>query len=53
MRPYIEENRDFIDAVQQGNPPAPGLDEAVAAHRVVDACYRSAGAGGGPISLAS
>ncbi|MGA2211105.1 MAG: Gfo/Idh/MocA family oxidoreductase [Acidimicrobiales bacterium] len=53
VRPYIEENRDFIDAVQQGNPPAPGLDEAVAAHRVVDACYRSAGAGGGPISLAS
>jgi predicted dehydrogenase len=53
VRPYIEENRDFIGAVQEGNAPAPGLDEAVAAHRVVDACYRSADAGGGPINPAS
>jgi predicted dehydrogenase len=53
VRPYIEENRDFVDALVEGTAPSPGLDEAVTAHRVVDACYRSAASGGGPVSPSS
>jgi predicted dehydrogenase len=53
VRPYVEENRGFIDCVTQARAPSPGLDEALAAHRVVDACYRSAAAGGVPVSPAS
>jgi predicted dehydrogenase len=52
VRPYLEENLDFVRAVLGGTPPVPGLAEAVAAHRVVDACYRSAADGGAPITLA-
>jgi predicted dehydrogenase len=47
---YIEENRNFVSAVVNGTGPFPGLDEAVAAHRVVDACYRSAESGGCPVN---
>jgi len=50
VRPYIEENRAFVDAVLGGSTPHPGLDEAIAAHRVVDACYRSAAAGGSVVA---
>jgi myo-inositol 2-dehydrogenase/D-chiro-inositol 1-dehydrogenase len=53
VRPYIEENRDFVDAVVGGSVPSPGLDEAVAAHRVVDACYRSAASAGIPVNPAT
>jgi predicted dehydrogenase len=53
VRPYIEENRDFVDAVVSGRAPSPGLGEAIAAHRVVDACYRSAAGGGLPVSPTS
>jgi myo-inositol 2-dehydrogenase/D-chiro-inositol 1-dehydrogenase len=52
VRPYLEENRSFVDAITKGEAPAPGLTEALAAHRVVDACYRSAATGGAPMSLA-
>lgn len=46
VRAYAEEDRAFVDSVVAGSVPAPGLDEALAAHRVVDAWYRSAAAGG-------
>jgi predicted dehydrogenase len=51
VRPYIEENRDFLNAVRDGTPPVPGLAEAVVAHQVVDACYRSAADGGALVTL--
>jgi predicted dehydrogenase len=50
IRPYIEENRRFIDTLVAGTVPWPGLGEALAAHAVVDACYRSAADGGGPVA---
>jgi predicted dehydrogenase len=53
VRAYIEETGDFVHAVLNGTPPSPGLAEAVTAHRVVDACYRSAESGGAPISPAT
>jgi predicted dehydrogenase len=53
VRAYVEADRAFIDAVTAGRSPAPGLDVALEAHRLVDAAYRSAGGGGEPISLAS
>jgi predicted dehydrogenase len=49
VRPYIEENRRFVDAVVAGSVPWPGLGDALAAHGVVDACYLSAAAGGAPV----
>jgi predicted dehydrogenase len=51
VRTYAEADRAFVDAVASGQPPAPGLAEAVMAHRLVDAAYRSADAGGVPVSL--
>lgn len=50
VRPYVEENRDFVESLARGDAPAPGLGEALSAHRVVDACYRSAEQGGAPLS---
>jgi predicted dehydrogenase len=50
---YVEADRAFIDAVTAGLPPAPGLDVALEAHRLVDAAYRSAAAGGAPIAVSS
>jgi UDP-N-acetylglucosamine 3-dehydrogenase len=49
IRPYVEENRAYLDAVVEGRAPEPGLDEALAAHRIVDAWYRSAAAAGASI----
>lgn len=49
VRPYVEENRAFVEAVVEGGTPSPGLDDALAAHRVVDACYRSARGGAVPV----
>jgi myo-inositol 2-dehydrogenase / D-chiro-inositol 1-dehydrogenase len=46
LRSYTEADRAFVEAVTNGRPPEPGLAEALAAHRVVDAAYRSAAAGG-------
>ena len=42
---YAEANRAFLDAVAEGRPPAPSLAEALAAHRLADAVYRSASEG--------
>jgi predicted dehydrogenase len=51
VRTYAEADRAFVDAVVAGRPPAPSLDDALVAHRLVDAAYRSADAGGVPIRL--
>lgn len=43
----------FVDAVAAGRPARPDFFVAVEAHRLCDAAYRSAAAGGHPISLKS
>ncbi len=48
---YVEADRAFADAIRDGMPPGPDLAEAVVAHQLVDASYRSAAAHGGPISI--
>jgi predicted dehydrogenase len=53
VRSYAAADRSFIDAVTANLPPAPGLDVALEAHRLVDAAYRSADAGGTPIEVSS
>ena len=50
--PYAVQARAFLDALASGAPAFPGLDVAVEAHRVADAVYRSAAAGGAPLPLA-
>jgi predicted dehydrogenase len=52
VRAYAEADRAFVDAVTGGRPPEPSLDDAVVAHRLVDAAYRSADGGGVPVTLA-
>lgn len=52
VSPYVEADRAFVDAVVAGRDPAPTLDDALTAHRLVDAAYRSARDGGRPIALA-
>ncbi len=52
VRAYVEADRAFVDAVTGGRAPEPGLDVALAAHRLVDAAYRSAADGGVPIDVA-
>jgi predicted dehydrogenase len=51
VRGYVAADRDFVDAVAAGTRPEPGLQEALVAHHLVDAAYRSAAAGGTPVSL--
>jgi predicted dehydrogenase len=51
IRAYVEADRAFLDAVATGTAPEPGLDVALAAHRLVDAAYRSAALGGDPVDL--
>jgi UDP-N-acetylglucosamine 3-dehydrogenase len=53
VRTYVEADRAFLDAVTAGLPPEPGLDVALEAHRLVDAAYRSAAAGGAPMGVPS
>lgn len=50
LRAYVEADRAFLDAVIDGTAPAPGLGEALVAHQLVDAAYRSA-AEGAPVVL--
>jgi predicted dehydrogenase len=45
-------HRAFAQSVAAGTPPSPGLQDALAAHRVVEAAYRSA-ANGDPCDLAT
>jgi len=49
IRMYAEADRAFVEAVSEGRRPEPGFDEAVVAHQLVDASYRSAAIGGTPI----
>ena len=51
VRTYVEADRDFVEAVTAGRSPEPSLADAVEAHRLVDAAYRSAAADGAPITL--
>jgi predicted dehydrogenase len=51
VRAYVEADRAFVDALTSGTPPAPDLGEALVAHRLVDAAYRSADGGGAPVHL--
>ena len=51
MKAYVEADRAFVDAVTGGRAPDPGLGVALAAHRLVDAAYRSAAGGGVPIGM--
>lgn len=48
---YSLEDYLFLTAVSRGEDPFPGFAVALAAHRVVDAIYRSAASGGNQISL--
>ncbi len=47
VRAYVEADRAFVEAVVDGRAPVPGLDEALEAHRLVDAAYRLAPRRGG------
>ena len=47
---YAPQARAFLDALAEGRTPDPSLDEAVAAHRLADAVYRSAASGGAPLA---
>jgi predicted dehydrogenase len=49
IRAYVEADRAFVDAVSDGTAPEQSLDEALVAHRIVDAAYRSAADGGVPV----
>ena len=51
LRAYVEADRAFVDAVTEGSPPSPGFAQAVVAHELVDAAYRSAALNGAPISV--
>ena len=46
---YIED-RAFVRAVRSGRAPSPGFGDALVAHAVVDAAYRSADLGG-PVDI--
>jgi predicted dehydrogenase len=46
---YAPQSRAFLEAVGEGRAPSPGLDVALLAHRLADAVYRSAAAGGVPV----
>jgi UDP-N-acetyl-2-amino-2-deoxyglucuronate dehydrogenase len=46
---YAPQSLAFLEAVAAGRPPTPGLDVALDAHRLADAVYRSAAAGGSPV----
>jgi predicted dehydrogenase len=41
-------DRRFLMAAAGGRPAEPSFEEALAAHRLVDACYRSAAEAGAP-----
>jgi predicted dehydrogenase len=53
IRTYTEADRAFVEAVVSGQAPEPSAAEAVTAHRLVDAAYRSAQSGGQPVTLGS
>jgi predicted dehydrogenase len=50
---YAVPAKSFLDALAEGRQPFPDAATALAAHRIVDAAYRSARAGGGPVRLSA
>jgi predicted dehydrogenase len=48
---YSLEDYFFVDSIARGRKPFPDFAEALQAHRIVDAIYRSAAAGGNKIGL--
>lgn len=48
---YAEASRRFLSAVSNGTWGSPGAADALAAHRLVDACYASAERGGEVVTL--
>lgn len=48
---YAEASRRFLASVEEGSAGSPGEGEAMAAHELVDAAYRSAAEGGRPVSV--
>jgi predicted dehydrogenase len=50
---YAVPAKSFLDALADGRRPSPDAATALAAHRIVDAAYRSARAGGGPVRLSA
>ena len=51
VRSYVEADKSFLDSVNAGTAPGAKLADAVEAHRLVDAAYRSAAGSGEPISI--
>jgi predicted dehydrogenase len=51
IRAYVEADRGFVDSLIAGTTPEPGLGEALIAHRLVDAAYRSAAGAGTPVEI--
>jgi UDP-N-acetyl-2-amino-2-deoxyglucuronate dehydrogenase len=49
VRSYAAADRNFVEAIEAGTVPAPTFADALSAHRMVDALYRSAAAGGLPV----
>ncbi len=48
---YAEASRRFLACLEAGSAGSPGEGEALAAHELVDAAYRSAADGGRPVRL--
>jgi predicted dehydrogenase len=51
IRAYAEADRAFVEAVETGRTPEPGLSVALDAHRLVAAAYESADQAGTPVDL--
>jgi predicted dehydrogenase len=51
VKAYVQADRAFVDAVVAGADPEPSLADALVAHALVDAAYRSAADGGVPVRL--
>ncbi|MHB8263396.1 MAG: Gfo/Idh/MocA family protein [Acidimicrobiales bacterium] len=51
IRMYAESDRSFTDSLLAGIAPSPSIEEALQAHRLVEAVYASASAGGVPVSV--
>jgi predicted dehydrogenase len=48
---YAAPSKAFLDGLGHGAPGRPGAADALAAHRIVDAAYRSAASGGAPVRV--
>ncbi len=51
IRMYAESDRSFVDSLLAGKTPSPSIEEALQAHRLVEAVYASASAGGTLVSV--